>query len=67
MIANKAFEDLSYVADDSFSLGIIALVNVQSANLNLTFSNDFGKESEQDSLREILAMVQGFASMIPEY
>lgn len=67
MIANKAFEDLSYVADDPFSLGLIALVNAQSANLNLTFSNDFASESEQDSLREILGMLQGLSSMIPEY
>lgn len=65
MIANKAFEDLSYVADDSFSLGLIAIVNTQSADLNLTFSNDFAAESEQDSLREVLAMLQGLSEMIP--
>lgn len=67
MIANKAFEDLSYVADDSFSLGLIALVSAQSADLNLTFANDFAAETEQDSLREVLAMLQGLSSMIPEY
>lgn len=47
MIANQAFSDLSYVNDDSFSLGLIALVNIQSVDLNLRFKNDFIGEHEQ--------------------
>jgi hypothetical protein len=57
MIANQAFSDLSYVNDDSFSLGLIALVNTQNFDLNLRFNNDFFGEAEQESLIQLLGIL----------
>ncbi len=41
MIANEAFSDLAYVNDDSSTLILIAMLNLQNVDLDLRFSNDF--------------------------
>jgi hypothetical protein len=67
MIANDAFSDLSYVADDSFSLTIIALVNMQKVDLNLRFGNDFLSESEQETLKEVLGLLMKGRELTAEF
>lgn len=39
MIESKAFDDLQYVAEDPFTLNLIALISTHFVELNLKFKN----------------------------
>jgi hypothetical protein len=66
MVANNAFEGISYVSDDPETLTLIMAVSSHDCDINIRFNNPKYDAPEQQTLQEFLALMMKLKTIIEE-